>query len=139
MKLTSLLKTTSQMLLILLTLAACQAWAATPINRPIGLALDSKGNLYVANFVGGQVLVYNPKYVQQTKKTITAELTTPTALAFDSKGNLYVADYINNLITVYDSTGKQKPGSTITNGIFQPTRIAISAWTTFGSITMTTT
>jgi sugar lactone lactonase YvrE len=77
--------------------------------------------------VSGQVLVYNPNYVQQTKKTITAGLTTPTALAFDSKGNLYVADYINYLITVYDSTGKQKPGSTITNGIFQPTRMAIDS------------
>jgi len=26
-------------------LAACQAWAATPLSNPSGLALDPKGNL----------------------------------------------------------------------------------------------
>ncbi len=98
-----------------------------PLNEPTGLALDSKGNLYVANYGNNQVLVYNPSYVQQTKKTITAGLNVSASLAVDSKGNLYVANYGNSSITVYDSTGKQKTGSTITNGILNPARIAIDA------------
>jgi sugar lactone lactonase YvrE len=125
MKLSSFLKNTSQMLLIFLTLAACQAWAASPLGHPVSLAVDSKGNLYVANSDSNQILVYNPNYVQQTKKTITAGVNTPTGVAFDSKGNLYVSNFFNTGVTVYDSTGKQKTGSTITNGIFQPMRVAI--------------
>jgi streptogramin lyase len=127
MKLSSFLKTTSQMLLIFLTLAACQSWAATPLNGPLGLALDSKGNLYVANSLNDQILVYNPNYVQQTKKTITAGVSNPYGVAFDSKSNLYVANHGNSSVTVYDSTGKQKTGSTITNGIHYPEKIAIDS------------
>src|SRR5258707_1500476 len=120
MKLSSFLKTSTQMLLIFLTLAASQSWAATPLNGPLGLALDSKGNLYVANSLNDQILVYNPNYVQQTKKTITAGVSNPYGVAFDSKSNLYVANHGNSSVTVYDSTGKQKTGSTITNGIHYP-------------------
>jgi streptogramin lyase len=125
MKRSNFLKTTSQMFLVFLTLAACQAWAASPLGHPVSLAVDSKGNLYVANLDSNQILVYNPNYVQQTKKTITAGVNSPTGVAFDSKGNLYVANHGNSSITVYDSTGKQKTGSTITNGILNPVRVAI--------------
>jgi DNA-binding beta-propeller fold protein YncE len=92
MKLSSFLKNTSQMFLIFLTLAACQAWAASPLGHPVSLAVDSKGNLYVVNFDSNQILVYNPNYVQQTKKTISAGVSGPFGVAFDSKGNLYVAN-----------------------------------------------
>jgi streptogramin lyase len=127
MKLSSFLKTTSQMLLIFSTLAACQARAATPLSAPYGLALDAKGNLYVTNLGTNQILVYNPSYVQQPKKTITAGLSVPLALAFDSKGNFYVANRHSDSVTVYDSTGKQKTGSTLTFGVFGPTGIAIDS------------
>jgi DNA-binding beta-propeller fold protein YncE len=125
LKLSNFLKTTSQTFLMVLTLTACQAWAATPLNGPLGLALDSKGNLYVANSLSNQILVYNPTYVQLTRKTITASVSDPYGVAFDSKGNLYVANYGNSSVTVYDSTEKQKTGSTITNGIQYPVKVAI--------------
>jgi len=128
MKLSNFLKTTSQMFLVFLTLAACQASAATPLNGPLGLALDARGYLYVANSLSDQILVYNPNnYVQQTKKTITVSGSNPYGVAFDSKGNLYIANYGNYSVTVYDSTGKQKTGSTITNGIHYPVRIAVDS------------
>jgi DNA-binding beta-propeller fold protein YncE len=128
MKPNDFLKATSRALfVVVLTLAACQAWAATPLNSPAGLALDSKGYLYVANSNANQILVYSPNAVQQPRKTITAGLSSPISLAFDSKGNLYVANIGNNSVTVYDSTGKQKTGSTITKDVYYPIRIIIDS------------
>ena len=47
------------------------SFAATkPLSYPRGLAVDGKGNLYVANSGGNDILVYNPNYVQVTAKTI---------------------------------------------------------------------
>ena len=44
-----------------LMLCSLASFAATkPLNSPQGLALDSKGNLYVANNGGNQILIYTP-------------------------------------------------------------------------------
>jgi len=69
--------------------------AANPLSNPNGLALDAKGNLYVANTHGngtGNVIVFNPSYNLQTALTITQGIKTPAALAFDPSGNLWVAN-----------------------------------------------
>jgi DNA-binding beta-propeller fold protein YncE len=51
----------------LLFLAAVSSAATKPISAPEGRALDSKGNLYVANYSGNEILIYSPSY-QQMKK-----------------------------------------------------------------------
>ena len=79
-------------------------WAQT-LNGPYGLALDAKGNLYVANMNSDQVLVYNPNYLLQTTKSITSGLSAPTGVAFDSKGNVYVANFNTNSVTQYSPAG----------------------------------
>jgi DNA-binding beta-propeller fold protein YncE len=103
-------------------------WAQT-LNRPTGLALDARGNLYVANRGGNQVLVYNPNYVQQPGKSITSELSEPTGVAFDSKGNVYVANVTGNggtgSITQYSSAGVLN--KLFTDGISLPRGIAVDA------------
>lgn len=111
--------------ILVLALAACQAWAATPLNTPYGLAVGAKGNLYVANYGGSEVLVYSPTYVQQTKKNITTGVSAPTGVAFDSLGNLYVSNAAPASLTEYDSTGKQI--ATITASLVDPVSIAIDA------------
>jgi len=51
---------------------ATASFAVTPtIDLPRGLAVDAKGNLYVANVGGNNILVYSPGYVLQKSKTIT--------------------------------------------------------------------
>jgi len=102
-----------------------QSWAATPLNGPRGLALDAKGNLYVANQNINEVLVYNPNYVQQTKKSITSGLSEPVSVAFDSKGNTYVANYGTQAITQYSSAGVQNTKFLITSGVDKPWAITI--------------
>jgi len=120
MKRSSFLHATTLTVLAFLTLTVCQAWAAVAINEPSGVAVDSKGNLYVANSGTNQILIYNTKYVQ-SKKIITAGVVHPMGVAFDSVGNLYVSNYgqtgLDSAVTVYDPTGKQLPGNTITDNV----------------------
>ncbi len=59
------------------------SFAATPaLEFPRGLAVDSKGNLYVANSGGNNILVYGPGYTLQKSKTITADINTPWGRRF---------------------------------------------------------
>jgi YVTN family beta-propeller protein len=113
------------MLLMLSCLS--QGWAATSLNGPRGLALDAKGNLYVANQGSNQVLVYNANYAQQAKKTISAGVSQPVGVAFDSRGNMYVANKGSQSITQYSSTGVQNTSFSVTSGIDNPWAITVDA------------
>jgi DNA-binding beta-propeller fold protein YncE len=104
-----------------------QSWAASPLNGPRGLALDAKGNLYVANQNSSQILVYNANYAQEAKKSITAGVNLPVGMAFDSKGNVYVANKGSQSITQYSSAGVQNAKFSITNGIDNPWAITVDA------------
>ena len=94
-------------LMFLLVLGTVSFAATTkPLNNPDGLALDSNGNLWVANDAGNEVLVYNPSYVQLTGKTITNALNGPTGVAFDPSGNLWVSNINTSTVNQYTPTGK---------------------------------
>ena len=110
----SIIVSVASMLMMLSCLG--HGWAQT-LNGPSGLALDAKGNLYVANEYGNQVLVYNPNYVLQTTKSITSGLNAPTGVAFDSKGNVYVANFNNANINQYSPAGVLNTRFSITDGI----------------------
>ncbi|MGB2604247.1 MAG: hypothetical protein WBC78_11680 [Candidatus Sulfotelmatobacter sp.] len=110
--------------LLIALLSICQMSAATnPLSGPRGLALDGKGNLYVANQSGNRVLVFSPTYA--LIKTITAGVSTPTGVAVDGKGNIYVTNEGNNTVTQYSAAGVQNEGGTIRDGIEVPESIAI--------------
>jgi sugar lactone lactonase YvrE len=88
------------------------------LNTPVGIAVDSSGNLYIAdqaNFVirevsGGNITTVAGSYVSgggcQTLITAcgnggpatSALLNNPQAVAVDSSGNIYIADTGNNVI-----------------------------------------
>jgi sugar lactone lactonase YvrE len=60
-----------------------------------GLAFDSSGNLYIANFwgtVGNKVVKVSPDGITSDFIHDYGQLGNPSALAVDSSGNLYVAD-----------------------------------------------
>ncbi len=113
----------ASMLMVLSCLS--QSWAASPLNGPRGLALDAKGNLYVANQGGSEILVYNSNYVQQAKKSITAGVSQPVGVALDSTGKIYVANKGTQMITQYSSTGVQNTKFSITQGIDNPWAVAV--------------
>ncbi|HZR59152.1 MAG TPA: SMP-30/gluconolactonase/LRE family protein [Terriglobales bacterium] len=113
-------------ILLCLPAFASASFAVTkkPLLNPEGLALDAKGNLYVANFSGNNILVYSPNYVQTAAKTISQDISRPTAVAFDGSGNLWAANLASNSVTEY-SGGNQNTSATITNGIASPLALAI--------------
>ena len=112
---------------------ASATFAATkPLDFPLGLAVDSKGNLYVANVSANDILIYSPGYEQMASKTITSNINAPTAVAIDPQGNLWVANYgssnggANGSVAEY-TDGVQNENNSITNGIVGPDAIAIDA------------
>jgi sugar lactone lactonase YvrE len=97
--------------------AASITGAATDLNGPIGLVLDSTGNLYVLNYRGsstGSITVYATGSSGNIPPIATvtsyfSELDSASALALDSGGNIYVADEFNGPST--GSVAIYPPGS----------------------------
>ncbi len=81
--------------------------SAARFYDPIGTAVDSAGNVYVADAVGNTIRKVTPGGVVTTLAgsalnygyadgtNIAARFNTPLGIAVDSAGNLYVADYSN--------------------------------------------
>ena len=69
-------------------------FASTGINQAKGLAFDSKGNLYAANFGTNTIEKFGPN---GTDLGVFANVIRPTGLAFDAAGNLYVANFGNTI------------------------------------------
>jgi sugar lactone lactonase YvrE len=105
--------------LILATLALClslTANATNPLDNPNGLAFDSIGNLWVANYVSNTVVALNPTS-GALLSTISEGLNGPTRLFFASSDVLYVLNTGGNNITVYN-TQTLKLLNTISNSNF---------------------
>ena len=117
---------------VVLGLSLGQAMA-TNLDNPKGLALDSKGNLYVANpgrntqGFGGSVLVYNPSFMQLPNKGIGgAGVNYPIGVAVNSKDQVYVANAGDWRITVYNGTVQDNTKTlTQADGIHSPSDISI--------------
>ena len=111
-----------------LLLLSLTSFAATkPLNSPLGLAIDAKGNLYVANNGGNQILIYGPAYAQMTAKTIAKGVSSPSAVVVDALGNIWVANLSGGpsgtgTLTEYSSTGVLT--NTFTDGIDYPYALA---------------
>jgi len=70
---------------------------STGLNHPSGIAVDSAGNLYIAD--SGNNAIKELAVGSQTLTTILASgLNSPQGITIDSAGNLYVADTGNNEI-----------------------------------------
>jgi uncharacterized protein (TIGR03437 family) len=80
------------------------------LNAPYGVAVDSAGNLYIADSannvirkVSGGVIATiagngTPGYTGDNGPATGAQLSAPSAVALDSAGNLYIADFGNNVV-----------------------------------------
>jgi secreted PhoX family phosphatase len=89
---------------------------AAGLGSPAGVAFDSHGDLWVADFSNGRVLEYTPPFTTDeaaslvigqssfTTSTATTSATGmygPVGIAFDSHGDLWVADSGNNRVLEY--------------------------------------
>ena len=91
--------------------------AAATFNMPYGMVFDNNGNMYVADYINGQIRRIDPSGnvtlfagPPSGSDFIDGSLATsifngPTALAFDASGNLYVTDQLHNRIMKIDTSG----------------------------------
>ncbi len=79
------------------------------LNLPLGIAVDSKGDIYVADTGNNRIQVFSASgdYLSQFGKAGRGEteFASPQGLAIDAAGNIYVADASNNRVVKYDSHG----------------------------------
>jgi len=105
------------------TASACNLGASTTsatansLCGPQGVALDSMGNLYIADSSNNRVLEYNSpstntkahlvfgqaNFTTTVAGTSKTALANPTDVALDSAGNLYVADDGNSRVLEYNT------------------------------------
>jgi sugar lactone lactonase YvrE len=107
----------------------------SPFNNPTGVAVDGTGNVFVANYLGNDILKISPAGVVSTYAGIdtlrganngpaaSATFYFPNSVAVDAADNVYVADGVNNLIrkispdgTVSTLAGSGLPGAVDSTG-----------------------
>jgi sugar lactone lactonase YvrE len=89
------------------------------LNDPIGLTLDSVGNLYIADVFNNVIRKVDTNGIITTVAgqgtagysgdgglATNAELNNPLAVLADTVGNLYIGDTFNNVVRKVDLTGK---------------------------------
>lgn len=94
------------------------AAASAQLNQPAGLAVDSSGNLYIADSYNAVVRKVTPGgtistvagsgtqgYSGDGGAAAKATMMAPLGVALDSSGNLYIADYYGWIRKVTASTG----------------------------------
>ena len=88
------------------------------LAKPFGIALDGKGNLYIADRKNNRVRRVSTQgiittvagdggffFMGDNGPAYRASVAAPTGVAIDSKGNLYIADRSNNRVRVVDQLG----------------------------------
>ncbi len=90
------------------------------LDDPLGVALDSSGNVYIADTAssvirkvttGGIISTYagnfgyGPGYSGDALAATNAQLFAPLGIALDSAGNLYICDSVNALIRKVNTAG----------------------------------
>ncbi len=93
--------------------------ALAELNQPLGLALDSKGNLFIADTLNQRIRRVDTSGMITTVAgtgeddfsgdggpAVNATFSRPVGLAVDALGNIYVADVFNQRIRKIDTGGK---------------------------------
>ncbi len=91
---------------------------ASSLDSPLGLAFDSKGNLWTGDYTNNRVLEFKapfttgmsaslvlgqPDFTSSNSATSASALSEPYDVSFDTKGNLYVADYSNSRTVMFSA------------------------------------
>ncbi|XID94937.1 S-layer homology domain-containing protein [Paenibacillaceae bacterium WGS1546] len=88
------------------------------LNHPFGVAIDSSGNLYIADYQNNRIRKVDasgtistvagtgiPGYSGDGGQATSATLSNPMGVAVDDSGNLYISDTANGRIRKVDASG----------------------------------
>ncbi len=79
-------------------------------NRPSGIAIDSSGDIYVADRGNNRIVKLSPTGEVLTEwgsaGTADGRFHAPSGVALDAAGHVYVVDGENNRVQVFDSNGR---------------------------------
>jgi hypothetical protein len=94
------------------------AATSAELDNPSDVAIDSSGNIYIADYSNNRVRKVNTSGVISTYagtgtwgysgdggQATSAKLATPSGVALDSSGNLYIADFENKRIRKVSTSG----------------------------------
>jgi sugar lactone lactonase YvrE len=98
------------------------------LRTPMGIATDSSGNLWVADYGNNRVLRFNnaaskangatadgvlgqTNFIVSTSATSQKGLSNPIGVSVDSQGRLWVADFNNHRVLAYDNAASKAYGA----------------------------
>lgn len=95
------------------------------LAQPYGIAVDSKGILYVADSKVGAIFMFNTETrdVEMIKNSVHAHFARIIGLAMDDDDRLFVSDPGLKHVLVFDK--EHKPVDVITDGMVEPSGLAI--------------
>jgi streptogramin lyase len=100
---------------------------APPLVRPQGLAVDSAGDVFIADRTLQQIKEWNAA-TQSLTTVVAAGLSGPNDVAVDAAGNLFIANFSDNSIKEWNSTTQSLSSVTdLNSGVFQPLSVAVDA------------
>jgi sugar lactone lactonase YvrE len=88
---------------------------------PTGIAFDSKGNIYIAEYTSNTAIVYSPDGEGLLEINpggpggATQLVNGPEGIAVDSRGHIYVSNSNNNDIAVFEGLNGKRPGKLLYN------------------------
>ena len=89
--------------------AFTQVTPAGLFQKPVGIALDGQGNIFVTDYDADLMVKYNEgtgvSTVIGAPGSGPGQFQTPTQVVVDATGNLYVVDYHNNRVQMLTSSG----------------------------------
>ena len=96
---------------------------ASGFSRPQGVAVDSSGNVFVADTWNSRIVKMNSDGTNPT--IIGSGFSYPTGVAVDSLGNVFVADTSNGRVVKVDSDGSTQ--HVIGSGLSTPKGVAVDS------------